>query len=104
MAKYRIDVSKPAEDDLRDIVRYISSQLTAPMTAIKMLETIEKALEKLSDLPDRCPVVRDERLTSMGYHRLNVKNYVVLFTVDKKTKVVDVERILYSRRDWANLL
>lgn len=31
MAKYRVDVSEPAENDLRDIVRYISAQLSAPI-------------------------------------------------------------------------
>jgi len=47
MIKYRVDVSLPAEEDLRDIVRYISSQLSASTTAIKMMETIEAALSEL---------------------------------------------------------
>jgi len=104
MLKYRVDISEPAEDDLRDIVRYISSQLNAPITAMNMLETIEDALSKLSDIPDRCPIVRDERLSAMGYRRLEIKNYTAFFTVNEKDKVVDIERILHSRRDWANLL
>ena len=104
MGKYRVDVSDPAEEDLRDILRYISSQLSAPITAMKMIDTIEEALTGLADMPDSYPLVRDDRLASMGYHRLEVKNYSVFFTINKKEKVVDVERILYARRDWANLL
>ena len=104
MLMYRVDISEPAEDDLRDIIRYISSQLDAPITAMKMLETIEEALSKLSDMPERCPIVRDERLAAMGYRRLEIKNYAAFFTVNEKDKVVDVERILYARRDWASLL
>jgi len=104
MAGYRVEVSEPAEEDLRDIVRYISSQLAAPVTAVRMTEAIESALSTLSDMPNGHPVVRDEHLASMGYRRLDIKNYVAFFTVDEKKKVVDVERILYARRDWANLL
>jgi len=104
MASYRVDISEPAEEDLRGIVRYISSQLLAPITAIQMVETIEEQLSKLSDMPGRYPVVRDDRLASMGYRRLDIKNYTAFFTVNEKEKVVDVERILYARRDWASLL
>ena len=104
MVKYRVDVSNPAEEDIRDIIRYISSQLSAPITAMKMLGTIEEALAKLAVMPDSYPLVRDDRLASMGYRRLEVKNYTAFFTINEKDKTVDVERILYARRDWANLL
>jgi plasmid stabilization system protein ParE len=104
MVAYRVDVSEPAEEDLRDIVRYITSELSAPITAIEMIETIKTALLRLSDIPHGYPVVRDDRLALMGYRRMDVKNYVAFFTIDEKKKIVDVERILYARRDWANLL
>lgn len=104
MAKYRVDVSEPAENDLRDIVRYIASQLSAPISALHMMELLEEAMVGLSDMPQRCPLVADERLSQMGYRKLIVKNYVVFFSVDEKNKVVDVERILYGRRDWLRIL
>ena len=69
-----------------------------------MMDTIEEALTKLADMPDSYPLVRDDRLASMGYRRLEVKNYTAFFTINDKERVVDVERILYARRDWANLL
>jgi plasmid stabilization system protein ParE len=104
MAKYRVDVSEPAENDLRDIVRYISAQLSAPMTALKMMDTIEEAITGLAVIPQKCPLVTDERLAMMGYRKLLVKNYIVFFMIDEKSKVVDVERILYARRDWLHIL
>jgi plasmid stabilization system protein ParE len=104
MAKYRVDVSEPAENDLRDIVRYISAQLSAPITALKMMDIIEEALAGLADMPGSYPPVTDERLVAMGYRKLIVKNYNALFTINEKAKVVDVERILYARRDWLHIL
>jgi plasmid stabilization system protein ParE len=104
MAKYRVDISEPAENDLIDIVRYISAQLTAPMTALKMMDTIEEAIAGLADMPHSCPPVTDERLASMGYRKLIIKNYIAFFTIDEKAKVVNVERVLYTRRDWLHIL
>lgn len=103
MGKYKIDVSKPAENDLRDIVHYISSQLEAQMTALNMMDTIEEAIMGLADMP-HCPLVTNNHLATMGYRKLFIKNYIVFFSIDEKAKVVDVERILYARRDWLSIL
>jgi toxin ParE1/3/4 len=104
MAKYRVDVSDPAEGDLGEIIRYIASQLSVPISALRMMELLEEAMEGLSDMPQRYPSVADERLAHMGYRKLPVKNYIVFFSIDEKNKVVDVERILYGRRDWLSIL
>lgn len=104
MEIYRVDISAPAEKDLRDIAKYISSQLSAPLTAMKMLEAIEEAIEGLSVMPQSRPPVIDERLFALGYHKLIVKNYIVFFSINAIEKVVDVERILHARRDWLYLL
>lgn len=104
MSGYRVDLSEPAENDLRDIVRYISSQLDAPVTALKMMDIIEQAISGLAAMPQKCPPVTDERLAAMGYRKLIAKNYIAFFTIDERNKVVDVERILYARRDWLRIL
>jgi toxin ParE1/3/4 len=104
MAKYRVDVSEPAESDLGDIIRYIASQLSVPLTALHLMELLEEAMAGLSDMPQRYPFVADERLAQMGYRKLPVKNYIVFFSIDEKSKVVDIERILYGRRDWLRFL
>ena len=104
MANYQVDVSEPAENDLKEIVRYIASQLSAPLSAIHLMDFIESAIEDLSDMPQRFPLISDERLSQMGYRKLVVKNYVVFFSIDERNKVVEVGRILYGRRDWINLL
>jgi len=55
-------------------------------------------------MPQKCSFVTDERLTMLGYRNLPVKNYIIFFTINEKSKVVDVERILYARRDWQRIL
>ncbi len=104
MAKYKIAVSEPAENDLRYIVRYISAQLSSPTTALKIMDPIEEAIVGLSDMPKKHPLVSDDRLKALGYRKLLVKNYIVFFSIDDKSNIIDVERILYARRDWIHIL
>ena len=104
MAQYKVDISEPAENDLMDVVRYITSQLSAPVSALQMMELFEEAMAGLSDMPQRYPLVTDERLSQMGYRKLILKNYIVFFSIDDKNRVVNVERILYGRRNWLRFL
>jgi plasmid stabilization system protein ParE len=69
-----------------------------------MMEAIEEGVESLSMQPYRGSSARDDRLYSIGYRILMVKNCGIFFTVDDKTLTVDIERILYARCDWLRLL
>ena len=104
MDHYRVVVSKAAENDMFDIVHYIASQFSAPITALNMMDLLEEAITSLSRTPQRIPLVRDDEFAQMGYRHLGVKNYFVFFSIDEKNKVVFVERILYARRDWTRIL
>ena len=104
MAVYKVSLTEPAGNDLRDIAKYISSQLSAPATALNMIQAIKKAIAKLETMALAYPLVRDDRLAALGYRFLPVKNYMVFYIADKKERAVDVDRILYGRRDWRSLL
>ena len=104
MEHYDIRHTEPAEDDLIDILRYIAVELKEPSTALRMLAAIDKAIENLSTMPHRYPLVDDERLAALGYRMLSIKNYLAFFTIDEETTTVNVERILYARRDWLHIL
>jgi len=104
MDVYSVNITEPAENDLRDIARYISSQLNAPTTALNMVRTIREAIAKLETGAFLYPLVRDDRLAALGYRPLIIKNYIAFYIVNEKEKTVDVDRILYGRRDWQNLL
>jgi len=104
MDRYRVKLTEPAEKDLREIVRYISAQLHEPTTALQMMQTIKRAIANLETTALAHPFVRDDRLAAVGYRLLMVKNYIVFYVVNEKEKLVEVDRILYGRRDWQSIL
>jgi len=104
MENYNVYITEPAENDLREIARYIASQLNAPKAALDTVRAIRKAISKLEANAMVYPLVRDDRLASLGYRLLVVKNYIAFFIVHEKEKAVDIDRILYGRRDWQKIL
>jgi plasmid stabilization system protein ParE len=87
-----------------DICKYIYKQLSAPKAALEMMEAIEVSLNSLSIMPYRCPLVDESHLKTLGYRKLHIKNYIAFYTTDEISKIVNVERILYARRDWLQIL
>lgn len=104
MNRYRVDVSEPAEQDLLDIAKYITVELSAPMSALGIVEMLDDGMRSLRNNPKRHALVRNDRLAAKGYRALPAKNYLIFYKVDEQAQVVDIVRILHGRRDWGNLL
>jgi len=104
MVVYDVQHTQSSERDLLDILSYIAVDLKEPSTALRMVDTVDATIDTLSIMPQRCPLVDDERLAAMGIRKLHIKNYIAFFTVDEATEIVYIERILYARRDWLNIL
>lgn len=104
MSMYDIQITEPAEKDLYEIGAYISKELLEPETAKKIISTIAKKINSLEDMPLRNALVADDRLAYKGIRKIMVDNYIIFYIVTEEIKVVTIVRILYSRRDWMNLL
>lgn len=104
MSKYNIQITEPAEKDLREIGTYISRELLERETAKRVILKIAEGINSLEDMPLRNALVSDERLAYKGIRKILVDNYIVFYSVDEGNEIVTIIRILYGRRDWVNLL
>ena len=104
MGKYKLIVSDLAKRDLLNTASYIKYNLQEPATAERITGTILDAIATLEDMPSRVRIVNDERLAKKEIRGLYVKNYTVFFRIDESSKIVEVLRVQYSRRDWSALL
>jgi len=101
---YDIQITEPAEKDLYEIGAYISKELLEPEIAKKVISEIAKGVNSLEDMLLRNALVADDRLAYKGIRKIMVDNYIVFYIVAEESKTVTIIRILYSRRDWINLL
>ena len=104
MEKFEVYIVASAEMDLSGILDYITEVLKEPEIAIHIYLSIRKKISTLKELPLRNNVVREEPFRSLGIRLLYVENYTVFYSVDEDKLEVHVLRILYSRRQWQNLL
>ncbi|MDA8212787.1 MAG: type II toxin-antitoxin system RelE/ParE family toxin [Clostridia bacterium] len=100
MDKYKIKIYSNAKMDLKDIVSYLNT--LSPQAALRDYDLIVEKIGSLAEMPERCPFVRDLALKAKGYRYLIVENYLVFFVV--KADMVQIRRILYSKRNYEWLL
>ncbi len=98
--KYTVRPLPVAEEDLDEIVAYVA--LDNLEAALKLAERIESDLAMLSTSPELGRIPRDSDLRETGYRYLIVVNYLVFYTVEKRTVIV--HRILHGARDYKDLL
>ncbi len=101
---YSIHFTEAAEQDLTGIVTYIMEQLQEPDAASNTYSEIRRQINNLQQTPKRIPLVRDARLAHDGYRVIHAGNYHVFFVVGEDESAVTIVRILYARRNWADIL
>ena len=101
---YRVVITELANNDLEGIVSYILDVLISPVAAANLLNEIAKVYEHLSKNPLMYEVCHDARLARDGYHRVVIKNYVLIYKIDEKLKTVNILRFFYGAMDYINLI
>ena len=99
MKKYEVIVSKNAEDDLENIISYLRYDLAGDIIADKYKILFKQKLKEPGSMS-----ILDEKLT--GYDKIrkvNVRNYIIFYTVDEEKDKVLVVRI-GPFMDWEKYL
>lgn len=102
--KYNVVIEKTAENDLIEILDYITDTLKEPKVASNIYRLIKSEILSLKEMPFRFQIVNEEPFRSIGVRRISVKNYSAFYVVDEEDRIVHIFRILYNRREWQNLL
>jgi len=101
---YSLNITDLAEEDILATVRYISGALKNPIAANNLLDEIELHEKILEDTPNIYPFVNDEYLSEKGLKYIRIKNFLMFYIIDEGTRIVNVIRFLYARRNWKDIL
>ncbi|MGF3114419.1 type II toxin-antitoxin system RelE/ParE family toxin [Facklamia sp. P12937] len=104
MSKYTIVVSSRAKKDIIKIYEYISANLNSDLSALKLIKKIEESIRGLDEMPERFRRYRDEDLDKENISICPVKNYLIFYRVNNGEKLVEIIRVLYSRRNYEDIL
>ena len=101
---FRLEVTESAEADLDAITDYIGTTLCNPPAVASLLDGIDLACTKLTALPELYPLCHDSRLAEIGYHKVVVGSYVMIYEIDASTGVVRILRFFHSLENDADKL
>ena len=102
MGKYTLRYLPLVKQDLSEIVNYIQNNLENPIAAENTLSKIEAAILERLESPESFAVWQSKKQRPYPYRRIDVGNYTVWYVVIDH--IMEVRRILYSRRDEENLI
>lgn len=100
--RYKLSFLPLFEQDLNEIVDYISIDLNNPKAARKLVDDIEKAILKRLETPLIYAPYQSSKIRKNSYYKIKVKNFLIFYVVIDDT--MEVRRILYSRRNIDNLI
>lgn len=101
---YKLIVSIEAHKDIDDIVHYIAVELVNPAAAAGFLDDVEKSYHDVVNNPHMYSLCSDDRLSRDGYRKIVIKNYLILYRIDDEAQAIFIVRILYSGRNYAELI
>lgn len=102
--KYKILRTDKAEEQLRDIIFYIADDSGDVNIAIRYLDKIESAMNRLQELPESGCIPRYSILKKQGYRVLIVEKHLIFYKINEANKTVTIYAIVDGRREYRNLL
>lgn len=101
---YTVKITSQAEEQMQEIVHYISRELKAPEAALHLLDALEKSFTSLTHFPQRVALINEEPWYTNGIHRLPIKNFLVYFWIDEDNLRVQVTAVIYEKRNQLHQL
>ena len=104
MKKYKVIASETANQDLENIISYLKYDLAGDIISDKYKLLFKQELKRLEDIAESMPIL-DENLTGhKSIRKINVRNYIIFYTIDEKSSQAFVIRIGHAFMDWEKYL
>jgi len=102
--KYTIIRTDKAEEQLRAIIMYIADQSGDIDAALRYLEKIEKAINRLQDFPQSGSIPRYSILKKQGFRVVIVERHLLFYKINEAEHLVYIYAIVDGRREYLNLI
>lgn len=97
---YNIKLTEEFLTEIENICNYISVDLNANDAADRLREKVIYNILLLENSPRMFAKIEKIDKVKRKYRKIVIKNYVILYTIDEKNKIVYVAHIYYSGRNY----
>lgn len=96
---YEIKITSQAQEQMAEIIDYISHELFAPDAANYLLDKMENSIMALAEFPERYQLIDEEPWRTEGIRKIVVNNFLVYYWINQAEKKVHVTAVIYSKRE-----
>jgi len=89
-------------EEMIEIYDYISNNLKEENAAKRLMIEVTDRILDLANSPELYMKIGKIDRLKREYHRMVVKNYVILYTIDFEKRRVYISRMIYGRRNYLN--
>ncbi len=94
---YTAVILPQAENDITEILDYISNELKKPTAEKNLWMDIKDAIGRARLFPYAMPIIKNQNITlGKEYRRLDVNNYVVVYKVVEEKREIRIFAVLYA--------
>ena len=104
MESYAVEMTRQAEEQLSEIIRYISVTLQSSQAGMNTLDALEEEIGSLSAMPFRYQAIEDDPAGDRGIRKTRAKNFNIYYQVDEAQKRVNILAVCYARRDQKRII
>lgn len=91
MLNFSLEITEAAREDIRKIHIYVAGKLRNPKAASKLADKLVSSAESLTVSPKRYRV-RKKNSKGQEFRYMPVENFMIIYTVDERSKTVNVLR------------
>ncbi len=99
---YKLIYLPSFDDELSQIIYYISNILKNSKATEKLLDEIENSIKRRMISPKSYEIYKREKDSKYSWYRIQVGNFTIFYTVEDN--IIELAHIIYGKRDFDNLL
>ena len=99
---FEVEFTDECIEEIIEIYEYISNNLKEDDSAKRLMTEVMDKVLNLASTPELYMKIEKVDKLKREYHRMVVKNYIILYTIDFEKKTVFISRMVYGRRNYLN--
>lgn len=100
---FEVEFTDKCIEEMTEIYEYICNNLKENNAAKRLMTEVTDKILDLANAPELYMKIGKTDKLKREYHRMVVKNYVILYTIDFEKRKVYISRMIYGRRNYLNL-
>lgn len=101
---FKVVITRRAQNDLIQILDYISVDLSNPRAASDFLQKVEDATQTISEFPFSSQLYQPSFFNIQDIRFKVIGNYNMFYSVNEDDKIVEILTIIYAKRNIDEIL